>query len=244
MRAAGPVIEVHLPIVGKVWTTTRQDLSDQVLRDSGSFTVRKEDGTIAGLRWWMPAIFRTLSNSMLAVDDPDHRRLRNIVDEAFRRRAVSAMEEMFFPSMTQAPRIVPVTPWPRVPLMNPVRRTWATKLPSALNDTASASFPTWPLQFPTIAFGYSPSDTGLPSCEHEESSHASSKPNKSERTIVIIDVMIADFLTHMPQLKRARQRLSTASKFKLGHHRTDSVGDRVHSAAGNFRPLPRPLNKT
>ena len=92
MRAAGPVIEVHLPIVGKVWTTTRQDLSDQVLRDSGSFTVRKEDGTIAGLRWWMPGIFRTLSNSMLAVDDPDHRRLRNIVDEAFRRRAVSAME--------------------------------------------------------------------------------------------------------------------------------------------------------
>ena len=92
MRAAGPVIEVHIPIVGKVWTTTTQDLSDQVLRDSDSFTVRKEDGAIAGLRWWMPGILRTLSNSMLAVDDPDHRRLRNIVDEAFRRRAVSAME--------------------------------------------------------------------------------------------------------------------------------------------------------
>jgi hypothetical protein len=56
--------------------------------------------------------------------------------------------------------------------------------------------------------------------------------------------MLADFPTHMPQLKRARQRLSTASKFKLGRHRTDAVGDRVHSAAGNLRPLPRPLNKT
>jgi hypothetical protein len=172
------------------------------------------------------------------------------VVDLFRTDTSSALlifKEMFFPSMTQAPRIVPVTPWPRVPLMNPVRRTWATKLPSALNDTASASFPTWPLQFPTIAFGYSPSDTGLPSCEQEESSHASSKPNKSERTIVIIDVMTADFPTHIPQLKRARQRLSTASKFKrdtIEPTRSTTVDDRVHGAAGNFRPLPRPLNKT
>lgn len=92
MRVAGAVIEVDLPIVGKVWTTTTQDLSDQVLRDSDSFTIRNEDGTVAGFRWWMPDILRSLANSMLGVDDPDHRRLRNIVDEAFRRRAVAAME--------------------------------------------------------------------------------------------------------------------------------------------------------
>ena len=92
MRAAGPVIEVHIPIVGRVWTTTTQDLSDQVLRDSDSFTVRNEDGAIAGFRWWMPKILGSVANSMLSVDDPDHRRLRNIVDEAFRRRAVVAME--------------------------------------------------------------------------------------------------------------------------------------------------------
>src|SRR6516165_7397945 len=92
MRAAGPVIEVHIPIVGRVWTTTTQDLSDQVLRDSDSFTVRNEDGAIAGFRWWMPKILGSVANSMLSVDDPDHRRLRNIVDEAFRRRSVVAME--------------------------------------------------------------------------------------------------------------------------------------------------------
>jgi cytochrome P450 len=92
MRAAGPVIEVHLPIIGKVWTTTTQDLSDRVLRDSDTFTIRKEDGAVAGFRWWMPGILRSLASSMLGTDDPDHRRLRNIVDEAFRRRAVVAME--------------------------------------------------------------------------------------------------------------------------------------------------------
>jgi len=144
------------------------------------------------------------------------------VVDLFRTDTSSALlifNEIFFALMAQAPRIVPVTPWPRVPLINPVRRTWATKLPSALNDIASASFPTWPRQFPTIAFEYSPSDTGAPPCEHEESPHASSKPNKSKRTIVMIDVMTADFPTQIPQLTRARERLSTASKFKLGRHR-------------------------
>ena len=40
----------------------------------------------------MPGIVRTLANHMLSMDDPDHRRLRDIVDEAFRRRAVLEME--------------------------------------------------------------------------------------------------------------------------------------------------------
>ena len=40
----------------------------------------------------MPAIVRTLANSMLSMDEPDHKRLRDIVDEAFRRRAVLDME--------------------------------------------------------------------------------------------------------------------------------------------------------
>src|SRR5882757_2890509 len=44
------------------------------------------------MRWWMPAIVRTLANSMLSMDEPDHKRLRDIVDEAFRRRAVIEME--------------------------------------------------------------------------------------------------------------------------------------------------------
>jgi cytochrome P450 len=92
LRAAGPVVEVHFPIVGKIWTTTTQALADQVLKDTETFTVRKEDGTVVGLQWWMPGVVRTLSNSMLSMDEPDHKRLRDVVDEAFRRRAVLDME--------------------------------------------------------------------------------------------------------------------------------------------------------
>jgi cytochrome P450 len=92
LRAMGPVVEVRFPIIGKVWATTTQALADQVLKDTETFSIRSDDGIVAGLQWWMPGIVRTLANSMLSMDDPDHKRLRDIVDEAFRRRAVLDME--------------------------------------------------------------------------------------------------------------------------------------------------------
>src|SRR5882724_7706307 len=92
LRRLGPVVEVRFPVIGKVWATTTQALADQVLKDTSTFTMRREDGNVAGLQWWMPAIVRTLANSMLSMDEPDHKRLRDIVDEAFRRRAVLEME--------------------------------------------------------------------------------------------------------------------------------------------------------
>ena len=92
LRKLGPVVEVRFPVIGKVWATTTQALADQVLKDTETFTMRREDGNVAGLQWWMPSIVRTLANSMLSMDEPDHKRLRDIVDEAFRRRAVLEME--------------------------------------------------------------------------------------------------------------------------------------------------------
>jgi cytochrome P450 len=92
LRSAGPVVEVQFPMIGKIWTTTTQDLADRVLKDSETFTIRTGIGGVTGLQWWMPRILRTLANHMLSMDEPDHRRLRDIVDEAFRRRAVLEME--------------------------------------------------------------------------------------------------------------------------------------------------------
>src|SRR6266568_4662094 len=92
LRKLGPVVEVRFPLIGKVWATTTQALADQVLKDTATFTLRREDGNVAGLQWWMPGIVRTLANSMLSMDEPDRKRLRDIVDEAFRRRAVLEME--------------------------------------------------------------------------------------------------------------------------------------------------------
>ena len=103
LRSAGPVVEVQFPMIGKVWTTTTQDLADRVLKDSDTFTICTGIGGVAGLQWWMPRILRTLANHMLSMDEPDHRRLRDIVDEAFRRRAVLEMEPRILPSPTSSP---------------------------------------------------------------------------------------------------------------------------------------------
>ena len=92
LRAMGPVVETHFPIVGKVWITTTYELAGRVLKDNETFTLRKNGGTVAGLRWWMPRVVRSVSNNMLTMDEPDHTRLREIVDEAFRRRAILGME--------------------------------------------------------------------------------------------------------------------------------------------------------
>jgi cytochrome P450 len=95
LRAAGPLVEVRFPIIGKTWITTTSDLAGRVLKDSETFTMRK-DGSVAGLRWWMPGSIRALAVSMLTMDEPDHTRLRSIVDEAFRRRAILEMEAHIF----------------------------------------------------------------------------------------------------------------------------------------------------
>src|SRR5438132_3647768 len=92
LRALGPVVATRFPIVGKVWITTTYESTARVLKDSETFTLRREGGGVAGLRWWMPAFIGALANNMLTMDEPDHTRLRGIVDEAFRRRAVLDME--------------------------------------------------------------------------------------------------------------------------------------------------------
>ena len=92
LRAIGPTVETHFPIVGRVWVTTTYEATARVLKESAIFSLRKEGGAVAGLRWWMPKLVQTLASNMLTTDEPDHTRLRSIVDEAFRRHAVLGME--------------------------------------------------------------------------------------------------------------------------------------------------------
>ena len=56
LREAGPVVEVRFPLIGRVWMTTTQEMASRVLKDSKLFTLRKDDGAVTGLRWWMPSV--------------------------------------------------------------------------------------------------------------------------------------------------------------------------------------------
>ena len=98
MRAVGPVLRTRLPLVGPVWTTATRDAAEVVLKSDAFVLERRHvagrsGGGVVGLKWWMPRFIRPLTRGLLGRDDPDHRRLRGMVDHAFRRRDVLAMRE-------------------------------------------------------------------------------------------------------------------------------------------------------
>ncbi|MEP2946516.1 MAG: cytochrome P450 [Lentilitoribacter sp.] len=92
MRKSGRLVRQKIPIIGKVWLTTDQEITTQILKDSENFGVRKPNGKAVGLQWWMPNTIQLLASNMLAMDGDEHKRLRQIVDRAFRREAIMALE--------------------------------------------------------------------------------------------------------------------------------------------------------
>jgi len=94
MRAAGPVIPIRLPFVGRVWVTTTHAATLSLVKDNERFVQEGRHAGksgVAGMQWWMPKSLKAITNSMLQKDEPDHRRLRKLVDGAFARRDIQAM---------------------------------------------------------------------------------------------------------------------------------------------------------
>ncbi|HUZ14515.1 MAG TPA: cytochrome P450 [Caulobacteraceae bacterium] len=94
MREAGPVIPVRLPFVGRVWVTTTHEATLAMVKDNQLFVQEGRHAGrsgVAGFSWWMPKPIKLMTNNMLQKDEPDHRRLRRLVDAAFARRDVLAM---------------------------------------------------------------------------------------------------------------------------------------------------------
>ena len=94
MREAGPVIRVRLPFVGSAWVTTTHAATLAMVKDNAFFVQEGRHAGrsgVAGMQWWMPNTLRLFANNMLLKDEPDHRRLRKLVDRAFQRRDVQAM---------------------------------------------------------------------------------------------------------------------------------------------------------
>lgn len=92
LRSDGRLIRQKIPIIGKVWLTTDFEIATLILKDSENFGVRKPNGKAVGLQWWMPKTIGLLASNMLTMDGDEHKRLRQIVDRAFRREAIMALE--------------------------------------------------------------------------------------------------------------------------------------------------------
>ena len=93
LRRETPVVSVGIPIFGEVFGLTRYAdvvaaLTDERLVNNP----RNARGSSDSMdNWVMPPTLRALRNSMVLTDAPDHRRLRDLVHQAFTPRRVEAL---------------------------------------------------------------------------------------------------------------------------------------------------------
>lgn len=96
MRSEGALVKAKFPIIGTMWVTTTHSATSQVAKGKDTFFLTghgaglKKKGN-AAIPWWAPASFRAMADNMLGKDDPEHRRLRKLVDQAFARRGIRDM---------------------------------------------------------------------------------------------------------------------------------------------------------
>ncbi|HTV69124.1 MAG TPA: cytochrome P450 [Rhizobiaceae bacterium] len=97
MRAEGPLVPMKLPIFGRTLLAVSHDACSELLKDHESFA---RDPLNAGIKTQqrilkiLPRTIGLLASNMLGHDDPEHRRLRGLVDQAFQRQAVQASRPM------------------------------------------------------------------------------------------------------------------------------------------------------
>jgi cytochrome P450 len=87
MRAAGPVVTTRVPLIGRTAFVTTYAAVEKLLKSPDHFSVdlgRARRTQITTLIRWLPGL-RHLADNMLQKDDPEHRKLRKLVDSAFRR---------------------------------------------------------------------------------------------------------------------------------------------------------------
>jgi cytochrome P450 len=97
MRSMGAVVQVPLPFgdgTHKAWMVTRMEEAVQVLKDK-RFTVDRSvidsDNSFRQRAEQAGNPPRFIDNSMISVDEPDHRRLRGLVSKAFTPKYISSL---------------------------------------------------------------------------------------------------------------------------------------------------------
>jgi cytochrome P450 len=91
LREVGPVFQTRLPLVGKTWVATTYQAASEVLKNDETFVMEaKKVGKtlLGGILRLLPRLLRVFSDNMLRHDNPDHRRLRRLVEQAFSRHSV------------------------------------------------------------------------------------------------------------------------------------------------------------
>ena len=94
LRDMGPLVPARIPLLGDIWLATTYAAVDELLKNDKLFC---RDPRNAGKNFYwlfqllMPGLFRRLAENMIGKDEPDHRRLRLLVDQAFQRQSIADM---------------------------------------------------------------------------------------------------------------------------------------------------------
>lgn len=94
MRHDAPLVQVKIPLIGKLWMTTDDATARAVLKSPELFARNNERATgktIAQRFWWLPKMMKPLFSNMLGVDGAEHARLRGLVDQAFARTEIDSL---------------------------------------------------------------------------------------------------------------------------------------------------------
>ncbi|HEX2620512.1 MAG TPA: cytochrome P450, partial [Phototrophicaceae bacterium] len=91
LRAEMPVYRTNLPDKTPVWLLSRYDDVVNLTKDPRFV---KNKSNVPGMRVpWMPPALKTITNSLVWADPPDHTRLRNLVHKAFTPKFIENMRE-------------------------------------------------------------------------------------------------------------------------------------------------------
>lgn len=91
----GNIVTTRQPLLGRIAMTTSYEESQRVLRNPKLFTLdARQCGhkSAAGMRWWVPPMFKPLANNLLTLEGDEHRTLRRRVDYAFRRTQLTHLQ--------------------------------------------------------------------------------------------------------------------------------------------------------
>jgi len=94
-REDGPFARVKVPLFGPIRAALTHEAVQAVLKESDRFAVNARN---AGHRKafgfpFLPKSFRLLAENILALDDPDHQRIRRLADTPFRRAAIETRRD-------------------------------------------------------------------------------------------------------------------------------------------------------
>ena len=94
----GSVIPINFPFMGRMWGVTRAEPAEYVLTHNQLFVSEPKNAGQPNrmlIPRWMPHSIKAMADNIVVKDDPDHRRLRGLVDKAFAKRSVLDLQGTF-----------------------------------------------------------------------------------------------------------------------------------------------------